>query len=254
MTDLTGRTVLLTGASRGIGRATAEALGAAGANVVAHYGRYRDGAVAATEGIPDDRKLLVQADLAEPEAAERLWETAVSWRGRVEVLVANAAVMPEAGIDAEATEWAAAWDAVFAVNVRAPSELIRLATQHYLEHGGGVLITMSSWAAHRGSGNPKLAAYSASKAAVAAVTKTMARAYARNGVLGYCIAPGAVHTDMTARSARTQGGEEAVAAALNMGEFIPPEEVADLVTFLATGTRRHLSGATLDINGASYIR
>ena len=116
------------------------------------------------------------------------------------------------------------------------------------------MCSMQSWAAPRGSGNPKLAAYSASKAAVAAVTKTMARAYARDGVLGYCIAPGAVHTDMTARSARTQGGEEAVAAALNMGEFIPPGEVADLVTFLATGTRRHLSGATLDINGASYIR
>ena len=123
-----------------------------------------------------------------------------------------------------------------------------------IANGGGVLITMSSWAANRGSGNPKLAAYAASKAALGAVTKTMARAHARDGVLGYCIAPGTVRTDMSVRSARNQGGEDAVTASLTMGEWVPPREVADLVAFLASGTRRHLSGATLDINGASYIR
>lgn len=113
---------------------------------------------------------------------------------------------------------------------------------------------MSSWAAQRGSGNPKLAAYAASKASLAAVTKTMARAHAREGVLAYCIAPGPVYTDMTVRSAENQGGLEAVAAALVMGEMVPPAEVAELVTVLATGTHRHLSGATLDVTGASYIR
>ena len=82
----------------------------------------------------------------------------------------------------------------------------------------------------------------------------MARAYAREGVLGYCISPGAVHTDMTIESAKNQGGEEAVAAALTMGEMVPPGEIAELVAMLATGAHRHLSGATLDVNGASYIR
>ena len=208
----------------------------------------------ATAAIAEDRRLLLQADLAEPGAAADLWERAVAWRGRIDVLVNNAAVMPQAGIDESDEAWRNAWDQVLAVNVISPSELIRRATRHFVEAGGGVLITMSSWAAQRGSGNPKLAAYSASKASVAAVTKTMARAYARSGVLGYCISPGAVRTDMTIESAKNQGGEEAVTAALTMGEMVPPGEVAELVAMLATGTHRHLSGATLDVNGASYIR
>lgn len=254
MTDLTDRTVLITGASRGIGYETARVLGEAGCNVIAHYGGYREGAVDATAGIPEDRKMIVQADLATPGAAAELWNEAVVWRGRVDVVVNNAAIMPEVGIEDAEADWEGALAAAFAINVMAPAVLIRLAALHFIANGGGVLITMSSWAANRGSGNPKLAAYAASKAALAAVTKTMARAHARDGVLGYCIAPGTVRTDMSVRSARNQGGEDAVTASLTMGEWVPPREVADLVAFLASGTRRHLSGATLDINGASYIR
>jgi NAD(P)-dependent dehydrogenase (short-subunit alcohol dehydrogenase family) len=93
MTDLSGRTALVTGASKGIGAEIAAALGKAGANVIAHYGSDRAGAEEATAAIPDERKLVVGADLMEPGAPERLWEAAVSWRGAVDVLVNNAAVM-----------------------------------------------------------------------------------------------------------------------------------------------------------------
>lgn len=254
MADLNDRTILLTGASRGIGHATARVLGEAGANVIAHYGGYLEGAEEATADIPAERKLLLQADLSRPGAAKTLWNEALEWRGRVDVLVNNAAVMPQAGIEASDDEWHQAWIDAMTVNVIAPADLIRHATTHFVSAGGGVLITLSSWAAQRGAGNPQLSAYSATKAALGTVTKTMARAYARDGVLGYCIAPGTVRTDMSLRSARNQGGEEAVTASLAMGEWIPPAEVAQLVAFLATGANRHLSGATLDINGASYIR
>ena len=106
----------------------------------------------ATAAIAEDRRLLLQADLAEPGAAADLWERAVAWRGRIDVLVNNAAVMPQAGIDESDEAWANAWDQVLAVNVTSPSELIRRATNHFVEAGGGVLITMSSWAAQRGLG------------------------------------------------------------------------------------------------------
>ena len=254
MEELRDRTVLVTGASRGIGREIASTLGSAGAHVVAHYGRHRTGAEEATAAIPHERKLLLQADLADIELTGRLWAEAMEWRNRIDVVVNNAAVMPQAGIEDPDESWRNAWDAALTVNVLAPAELIRLAVRHFVEQGGGVLITMSSWAAQRGSGNPKLAAYAASKAATAAMTKTVARAYARDGVLAYCVAPGTVRTDMSVESARNQGGEEAVTQALVMREWVPPREVADLVAFLATGTRKHLSGATLDINGASYLR
>lgn len=254
MHDLTGKTVLLTGASKGIGAATAEALGAAGAHVIAHYGGDRAGAEAATAAIPDERRLLLQADLGDLDAVRRLWRDAVAWRGRVDVLVANAAVMPDSPLAGDDATWDAAWDACWQVNVRGAAELLRAATRHHLDHGGGVIVTLSSWSAQRGSGNPDLTAYAASKAAIKAATQTIARAHAADGVLAYVVAPGVVRTRMSEISAQRLGGEEAVTAGLAMREWVPPSELGDLVCYLATGRCRHLTGATLDVNGASYIR
>jgi NAD(P)-dependent dehydrogenase (short-subunit alcohol dehydrogenase family) len=254
VSHLAGRTVLVTGASKGIGAAIARALGEGGAAVAAHYGSDAAGAADATAAIPDERKLLVAADLREEAAVARLWREAIAWRGGVDVLVNNAAIMTESGFDAPDEEWRRAWDEMLRVNVVAPANLARAAVGHFGERGGGTLITLSSWAAQRGSGNPKLVAYAATKAAVRSLTQTIARNYASQGVLAYVVAPGIVRTRMSEISAASTGGEEAVTAGLAMGEWVPPEDVATLVCFLATGRVRHLTGATLDVNGASYIR
>ena len=251
---MNGRTVLLTGASKGIGAVTARALGEAGAHVVAHYGSDAAGARAATAAIPDDRKLLVQAELAEPDATRRLWETAVAWRGRVDVLVNNAAVMPETPLDSGDEAWRRGWEQALQVNVRAPADLTRDAVGHFVERGGGVLIALSSWVAQRGPRDPALMAYAASKAAVKALTQAVARHHARDGVLAYVVAPGVVGTQLSVIAAERTGGTEALFAGLSMGEWVPPEEVATLIVFLASGRVRHLTGATLDVNGASYVR
>jgi NAD(P)-dependent dehydrogenase (short-subunit alcohol dehydrogenase family) len=252
--DLTDKTVLLTGASNGIGFEAARALGLANANVIAHWRSDRNGVERATQTIPSNRKLLLRADFAEEGSAIRLWRDAVSWNGRIDVLINNAGILPEAAVDDSDEQWDAAWKAALTVNVLEPAALMREAIGHFRHNQGGIVITVSSWVVHQGSGNPKLVAYAASKAALAAATKTIARAYASDGVLAYCVAPGAVRTDMTIQSARNQGGESAVTSALVMGEMVPPAEVANLMVFLATGSCKHLSGATLDINGASYIR
>lgn len=251
---LANRTVLVTGASKGIGAAIVRALGEQGAAVVAHYASDEAGAAEATTAIPDERKLLVQADLGQPEAPARLWREAVAWRGGVDVLVNNAAIMSESALDAPDEEWAQAWDELLRVNVLAPANLMRDAVRHFGGRGGGTLITLSSWAAQRGAGNSNLVAYAASKAAIKAMAQTIARNHAAEGVLSFVIAPGVVRTRMSEAAAASRGGEEAVTATLAMGEWVPPEEVAGLVCFLATGRVRHLSGATLDVNGASYIR
>jgi len=180
---VTRRVVLVTGASKGIGSATAAALGRAGASVVAHYGVDEAGAIAATADIPDERKLLVRADLRDPQAPARVWEAAASWRGRVDVLVNNAAVMPATPLDAPEDEWRRGWDDALQVNVRAPADLVRAAVPHFVENGGGVLITLSSWVAQRGPRDPSLMAYAASKAAVKALTQAVARHHAADGVL-----------------------------------------------------------------------
>ena len=254
MHDRSGKTILLTGASRGIGAATARAVGAAGANLVAHYGGHREGAEEAVAGIPEERRLLLQADLSEPGSARVLWRDAVAWRGRVDVLVANAAAMPETPFDGEDDEWDEGWAEALRVNVLEPASLIREAVRHFLERGGGTVITLSSWAAQRGSAISHLNAYAASKAALANVTQTVARNYAADGILAHVVAPGIVRTRLSEASAAARGGIEGVNAALAMGEMVPPEEVAELIAYLATGTCRHLTGATLDLNGASNIR
>lgn len=251
---LSERTVLVTGASGGIGLVVAKSLGAAGAKVIAQWRSNREGAEAAVEEIPNDRRHLIQADLSNLSEVGRVWSEAAEWAGGVDVLVNNAGVLPRAGIGDRDEDWNRAWELALTVNVRGPAELMRLATNHFLHRGGGVLVTLSSWVAHRGSSSPNLIAYAASKAAITAATKTIARSYAESGVLAYCIAPGPVATGMTSTAAQDQGGEDAVRASLAMKELVPPSELADIVIFLATGRVRHLTGATLDVTGASYIR
>ena len=249
--DLDGRTILVTGASKGIGAATTRAMLAAGAVVIAHYGQDRTGAEAAVAGAAPGRAHLLQADFGHRADVDALWtEAAKLANGRIDVLVNNAAVMRQSGgvMDSE-DEWDRVWDEALAVNVLAPVRLLRHAVRHWLGRGEpGVLIGIGSWVTTRGSSNPGAIAYAASKAAISAATKTVARNHAAQGILAYIIAPGVVRTRMSEESAARTGGEAAVTAMLPMGEWVPPEEVADLAVWLARGR------ATLDVNGAAYIR
>ena len=210
--------------------------------------------MAAVAALPESERLLVQADLARPGSARELWREAVAWRGRVDVLVVNAATMPTTPFDGADEAWDEGWRQALQVNVLESASLIREAVRHFLENEGGTVITLSSWAAQRGSAISYLGAYAASKAAIASLTQTVARNYASAGILAYLVAPGIVRTRLSEVSAAERGGIDAVNAALAMEEMVPPEEVAELIAYLATGSCRHLTGATLDVNGASNIR
>ena len=126
--------------------------------------------------------------------------------------------------------------------------------RHYLDQDGGNIITISSWTAQKGVANPENLAYGSSKAAIHNATQSIARAYAADGILAYVIAPGVVRTRLSEQAAETMGGEDKVTANLAMKEWVPPADIARTTVFLASGVARHLSGATLDINGASYVR
>ncbi|HEX7199450.1 MAG TPA: SDR family oxidoreductase [Dongiaceae bacterium] len=255
MHDLSDKTILVTGASKGIGAAIIAALGREGAHVIGHYGSDEAGARAATVGIAAERVRLIAGDLAKPGEPARIWRDALAWRGRIDVLVNNAAMMAyEGGIDDTDEVWERIWAETLQVNVKAPADLLRGAVRHFRKSGGGTIITISSWNAQRGSTNPVTIAYAASKAAVMAATKTIARGYAKENILAYIVAPGVVRTRLSESFAATQGGEQVVTASLAMGEWVPPGDIAELVAFLATGRCRHLTGATLDVNGASYVR
>lgn len=258
MVNLDGRVVLLTGASQGIGRAAAALLGSAGADLIAHYRGEpgdRDGAEAALADVDFAHKHFVRGDYEDDAAVEQLWQDAVGWRKHIDVLVLNAAMMdPSGGIDDDEESWNAAWQRHLQVNVQAPARLMRAAVRHFRERGGGVIILLSSWVAQRGVTNPQMIAYAASKGAIKAVAQSIARGYAKDNIFTYIIAPGIVRTKMSVDFARLQGGEDSVTQTLAMGEWVPPEEVGELIAFLATGKVRHLTGATLDVNGATYVR
>lgn len=251
--ELRDRVVLLTGASGGIGSVTASLLLERGAHVVAHYRANRESVETACAGAAD-RALLVQADLAQPAATRELWRAALAWRGQVDVIVANAAVAPSVPFGASDEQWDAGWEETFRTNVLSPANLIRAALPHFLERRQGVLIAISSWAAQRGSALPSHTGYAASKAALQNLALSIARNHTADGLLTYVVAPGIVQTPMSEISAAARGGIDAINAMLPLGEMVPPREVADLVAYLATGKMRHLSGATLDVNGAANIR
>ena len=253
MSELTGKTVIVTGASKGIGAATATAMIEAGATVIAHYGNDRSGVEDATQG----KAHLVQADFNDMEAVDRFWQEAVNIAGgRVDVLVNNAGIMRQTGGFADSIdEWDAVWAEAMTVNVHAPARLMRHAVNRWLDaEEKGSIVGIGSWVTTRGTSHPGAIAYAASKAAISAATKTVARNYAAKGILAYVIAPGVVRTQMSVDTAVKLGGEDAVTATLPMGEWVPPEDIAETAVFLATGRARHLTGATIDLNGAAYIR
>ncbi|MBO6758516.1 MAG: SDR family oxidoreductase [Roseibium sp.] len=253
MGELTGKTIIVTGASKGIGAATARLMIKAGAKVIAHYGGDRAGAENAAQG----NAHLMQADFADMHAVDRFWEEAIEVaNGRVDVLVNNAGIMRQTGgIHDPIDDWDTVWAEAMAINVHAPARLMRHAVRRWLDAGEtGSIIGIGSWVTTRGTSHPGAIAYAASKAAISAATKTVARNYAAQGILAYVISPGVVRTRMSVETAAKVGGEDAVTATLPMGEWVPPEDIAETAVFLATGRARHLTGATIDLNGAAYIR
>src|ERR1700722_5781113 len=253
MIDLTGKIILVTGGSRGIGAATVRALAGAGADVVLHYGASRVAAEGVRADCPDGRCYLVAGDLEDPAAPAAVWSAAMAWRGRIDCLVNNAAVALAAGIDDPFDAWASAWERTMRINVLAAADLCREAIRHFRERpGGGTIVNIASRAAFRGD-DPPYMHYAASKGALVALTKSIARGYAAEGVLAYGVAPGWVRTDM-AESTIAARGLDALTRDIPMGVLAPPEDVANVVAFLVSGLAANATGTTIDINGASYVR
>jgi 3-oxoacyl-[acyl-carrier protein] reductase len=250
--DLSGKVALVTGSSRGIGREVARGLADKGARVAVHYRSGREAAEETLASLAGGRHAVFGADVADPGSARGLVESVAREMGGIDVLVNNAAIFEAHPIlDVGYEGWQEAWSRTIATNLTGPANLSFLAARIMAERGGGRVVNVSSRGAFRGE--PETPAYGASKAGLNAMSQSLAQALAPHGVFCYVVAPGFVETDMA--SVVLSGPEgDGIRSQSPLGRVATPEEVARTVVFLASGAPDFMTGAIVDINGASYLR
>jgi NAD(P)-dependent dehydrogenase (short-subunit alcohol dehydrogenase family) len=248
MTSLTNKTALVTGASRGIGRATARALAAAGARVIVHYGNAAGEAESLVAEIRGSggKANAVGADLAAPDGAHKLAKEVRTLIGdRLDILVANAGVATSASIEDQTV---ADFDRMFAVNVRAPFFLVQQLLPVLGERSSVVLL--SSLAARASVG--VLPAYSATKGAIDTLVKHFGALLGPRGIRVNAVAPGVIDTDMSS-FARSDEGRNYTLSIQALQRIGHADDVADVIAFLASDASRWVTGDTIQVGGGSKI-
>ncbi|MEH6716440.1 SDR family oxidoreductase [Parasphingorhabdus flavimaris] len=230
--------ILVTGASRGIGKAIVDSLDPDRVTVVGQSTTGGDGRIA--------------ADFSENGAASNFWQQALDrLDGRIDVLVNNAGLFEANPVTSD--DWLESWNRTMTINLTASAELCRLAVLHYQQRETpGRIINIASRAAYRGD-SPDHWHYAASKAGMVAMTKTIARAYARNEILAFAICPGFTMTGMAEEYLESRGGDKLLAD-IPLGRVAQPEEIAEIARWCALDAPPSMTGAVLDANGASFVR
>jgi 3-oxoacyl-[acyl-carrier protein] reductase len=247
-----GRAVLVTGGSRGIGRAVARAFAARGDRVAVHWGSSQALAEKVLGELPGSGHVLVRADMTDSEDVGAMVDRAAADLGGLDVLVNNAGVFTaHPPLSTSYEEWQAAWSHTLAVNLVGAANATFRAVPHLIAAGGGAVVNVSSRGAFRGE--PNNPAYGASKAGLNAFAQSMALALAPQGISVTCVAPGFVQTEM-AREVLDGPGGDAVRAQSPFGRVARADEVAAAVLWLASPEARFSSGTIVDVNGASYLR
>ena len=246
------RRVLVTGASRGIGRAIAHAFAESGDSVAVHHRSNADLAEQARDALPGEGHAVVQADMGDPDAVRRAVDAAADGLGGLDVLVNNAGVFEaHPPLTTSYEDWQAVWSRTLATNLTGAANAAFCAVPHLVNAGGGAIVNVSSRGAFRGE--PECPAYGASKAGLNALGQSLALALAPQGIWVGTVAPGFVQTEM-ARAVLDGPGGDAVRAQSPFGRVARPEEVAAAVLWLASPEAQFSSGAIIDVNGASYLR
>jgi 3-oxoacyl-[acyl-carrier protein] reductase len=249
--DLSGQSVLVTGASRGIGAAIARRLGQSGARVAVHYSRSKQEAEALAQAIGNG-SVAFGADLAAADECDRLWNDVQARFGAVHALVNNAGVAIGSPLTGATGDWLASWNQTLAVNLTATGLLSRAALAHFQKQHNGRIVNIASRAAFRGDA-PDYLAYAASKGGMVALTRSIARGFGKQGIKAFVLAPGFTRTEM-AQLFIDQYGEQIATHDIALERLTEPDDIAPTVVFLLSGLADHATGSTIDLNAGSYVR
>lgn len=249
---LSGKTFFVTGSSRGTGAAIAREIKSAGGRVVLHYASSPDAAKALQTELGEHCAGLVRADFAAPGTAPDAWAQAKEAAGgRLDGLVVNHGIFDASPAFEDYSAWREAWARVMEVDLHSAVDLMREAANAFVgTDTPGSIVAIASRAAHRGDDRDH-AAYAAAKAGLIATVKTFARAWSGQGLLAYAIAPGWIDTEMAPQDPSARA---AALAEVPLGAMADPHEIGRLTAFLLSGACASATGATFDINGASYVR
>ncbi|MFD2200513.1 SDR family NAD(P)-dependent oxidoreductase [Shivajiella indica] len=248
--NLKSQRILVTGASRGIGKGIAEQLSASGAELLLHFNNNLDAAKELQESLTNPSH-LVQCDLSNLEAVKGLIPKLIATYGKIDAIVNNAGIAISVPDNAPTDDWTYIWLKTMDVNINALAIITKEFIEHARENKNGRIINISSRAAFRGD-TPDYLAYAASKAAIVSYTRSLARYYGKEGIKAFILAPGFTRTDM-AQDFMDQYGEEYALNDIALNELTEPKDIAPMVTLLCSGLADHATGCTIDINAGSYV-
>ena len=244
--------ILITGASGGIGRAAAIECASRGARIGVHYNGNRDRAEETLSALTGDDHQLFQCDITDPEAAEQLIEDTDRGLDGLDVLVNNAGISQRHQFeDIDYATWQQTWHRIVNTNLTAASNLCFLAGKKMIARGGGRIVNVSSRGAFRGE--PLMPWYGASKAGMNAMGQSLAQALGPKGVFVYTVAPGFVETEMAATVLASTEGDN-IRNQSTIGRVAQPDELGKTIGFLAFEAPEFMTGCIVDVNGASYLR
>ncbi len=249
--NLHGQTILVTGASSGIGESVARCLADHGATIAVHYNKNIQNAKKLARALGHDATVF-QADLSEPAKCAALFRSVVRKYKRVHALVNNAGIYESSPLSRDRGQWIKEWQKTMAANLTSAGILCREAVLHFRKTGGGRIVNIASRAAFRGDDRNHWA-YAASKAGMVALSRTIARAYGKKNIFSFVVAPGYVWTSMTESYFR-KNEKKFIATEIAMNRVAMPQDVAPTVVFLLSGLMDHATGGTVDINSGSYVR
>ena len=248
--DLTGRTILVTGASRGIGKAVAQQLASSGATIAVHYNQQKQIAEGLAAKIGNNSRAF-KADLTKENEVIRLFETVINNYKNLDGLINNAGIAIPSSPGKTDQLWIKDWNETLMVNLNATALLCKKAIAHFLPKQDGRIVNITSRAAFRGD-TPEFLAYAASKGGLVSLTRSIARGYGKFGIKAFNIAPGFARTDM-AQGFMDLYGEQIALNDIALNELTEPRDIAPMIALLISGLADHATGCTIDINAGSYV-